>query len=188
MKNKLMNDEIVIPFSRIKILLIFLIVLVFVVAGIWLLSDAESIANGSYRRRNPDFIRILGIASVIFFGIGGILAFKKLFDKKKGLIINKNGIIDHSSGTSIGLIKWEDITGIGIVKIRSQKFVMIEVSNPEHYMSLNKNRLGKMTMRANYYKYGSPISISAITLKTNFKELLMTIQEKYEQHTAKYRL
>ena len=48
---------------------------------------------------------------------------------------------------------------------------MIKVSNPEHYIDLKKNRIGKMAMRANYDKFGSPISISANSLKTNFADL-----------------
>ena len=31
---------------------------------------------------------------------------------------------------------------------------MIKVSNPEHYIDLKKNRIGKMAMRANYDKFG----------------------------------
>ena len=187
-KNELMNDEIIIPLSRNKILLIFLGCLMFVVFGIWFLNDPEKFANGSYRPRSSEFIQIVGIVSLAFFGICGIFAFKKLFDKKEGLIINKDGITDNSSGTSVGLIKWNDIIDIGIAQVHSQKFIMIKVSNPEHYIDLKKNRIGKMAMRANYDKFGSPISISANSLKTNFADLKALIEKYYEKNAPQQRV
>lgn len=187
-KNKLMNDEIIIPLSRKKILLIFLGALTFVVLGIGFLNDPEKFANSSYRPRNSEFIHIVGIVSVVFFGICGIFAFKKLFDKKDGLIINKNGITDNSSGTSVGLVKWNDIIGIGVAKVHLQKFIMIEVSNPEHYINLKKNKIGKMAMKSNYDKFGSPISISTNSLKTNFEELREIIVKQYEKNAPQHRV
>ncbi|TXE14915.1 hypothetical protein ES692_17615 [Psychroserpens burtonensis] len=179
-----MNKEIIIPLSKTKILLLFIGAMAFVIFGIWFLNDPEKFANTSYRPRSSDFIQIVGIVAVIFFGICGMFAFKKLFDKKNGLVINDKGIIDNSSGTSVGLIKWSDIIGIGIAQVHSQKFIMLEVSNPEYYIGLKKNKIGKMAMRANYDKYGSPISISANSLKTNFTELQSMIEKKFENYNA----
>src|SRR5690606_36144927 len=187
-KNKLMNEEIIIPLSKNKILLIFLGSLVFVVFGIWFLNDPEIFANSSYRPRSSEFIQIIGIIAVVFFGICGIFAFKTLLDKKEGLIINKSGITDNSSGISVGLVKWNDIIGRGIAQVHSQKFIMIEVSNPEHYINLKKNRIGKMAMKANYDKFGSPISISANSLKTNFEELREIIEKQYEKNAPQQRI
>jgi len=183
-----MNEEIIIPLSKNKILLIFLGSLMFVVFGIWFLNDPEIFANSSYRPRSSEFIQIIGIIAVVFFGICGIFAFKKLLDKKEGLIINKSGITDNSSGISVGLVKWNDIIGRGIAQVHSQKFIMIEVSNPEHYINLKKNRIGKMAMKANYDKFGSPISISANSLKTNFEELREIIEKQYEKNAPQQRI
>ena len=179
-----MNKEIIIPLSKTKILLLFIVAIAFVIFGIWFLNDPEKFANSSYRPRSSEFIQIIGIVAVIFFGICGIFAFKKLFDKKNGLVINDNGITDNSSGTSVGLIKWNDIIGIGIAQVHSQKFIMLEVSNPEYYIDLKKNKIGKMAMRANYDKFGSPISISANSLKTNFEELKTMIDNRFENYNA----
>lgn len=176
-----MNEEIIIPLSRKKILLIFIGALMFVVFGIWFLNAPEKFAHSIYRPRSSEFIQIIGMVAIAFFGICGIFAFKKLFDKKDGIIINKDGITDHSSGTSIGLIKWNDIIDIGIAQVHAQKFIIIKVSNPEHYIDLKKNRIGKMAMRANYDKFGSPISISANSLKTNFSDLKSLIEKHYEK-------
>lgn len=175
-----MNDEIKIPLSKNKISLLFLGALLFVIFGIWFLYNPETFADSIYRPRSSEFIQIVGIIAVVFFGICGIFAFKKLFDKKDGLIINKSGITDNSSGTSVGLIKWNDIVGIEIAKVHSQKFIMIEVSNPEYYISLKKSSIGKMTMKANYNQFGTPLSISANSLRINFAELRTIIEEQFD--------
>lgn len=175
-----MNDEIKIPLSKHKISLLFLGALLFVIFGIWFLYNPETFADSIYRPRSSEFIQIVGIIAVVFFGICGIFAFKKLFDKKDGLIINKSGITDNSSGTSVGLIKWNDIVGIEIAKVHSQKFIMIEVSNPEYYISLKKSSIGKMAMKANYNQFGTPLSISANSLRINFAELRTIIEEQFD--------
>lgn len=178
-----MTNELKIPLSKNKILLIFLGSLMFVALGIWFLNDPEKLANSSYRPKSAEFIQIIGIVAVVFFGVCGLFAFKKLFDKKDGLIINQDGIIDNASGTSIGLVKWTDITGIEITQVHSQKFIMIEVSNPQYYINLQKNRIGKMAMKANYNKYGTPISISANSLKTDFTALKKLIEKQYLENS-----
>ena len=177
------NEEIAIPLSKTKIILLAIGALIFVIVGIWFLYDLSKFAGSSYRQRSSEFIQIIGIVAVIFFGICAIFAFRKLFDKKQGLVINDKGITDNSSAVSAGLIKWSDIIAIDAVKVHSQKFIMIEVSNPVEYIDRKKNRISKMAMRANYNRYGSPISISANSLKTDFNELKSLIDQQYENHT-----
>lgn len=178
-----MTNELKIPLSKNKILLFFLGSIIFVALGIWFLNDPEKLANSSYRPKSAEFIQIIGIVAVVFFGVCGLFTFKKLFDKKDGLIINQDGIIDNASGTSVGLVKWTDITGIEITQVHSQKFIMIEVSNPQYYINLQKNRIGKMAMKANYNKYGTPISISANSLKTDFTALKKLIEKQYLENS-----
>lgn len=175
-----MNADIKIPFSKKKTTLLFFGSLIFVAFGTWFLVDPEKFINLIFR--NPITIRIIGIFSIAFFGMCGVFIFKKLFSKKNGLIIGNIGITDNSKATSIGLVKWTDITGIRALKVVSQKFIMIDVSNPEHYIELKNNRIGKMAMKANYKKYGSPISITTNSLKLNFDEIKKTIEKQYEKN------
>ena len=62
--------------------------------------------------RNPMVIKGIGILAILFFGGTGIYGFNKIFDKKAGLIIDANGITDHSNASSVGLIEWNDISEI----------------------------------------------------------------------------
>jgi hypothetical protein len=132
-------------------------------------------------------IRIIGIIGVAFFGLCLFFIFKKMFDKKYGLIIDKNGITDNSNAMSIGLVKWNDITGIKVLEVVNQKFIIINVSNPEYYIGLKKTGIGKMAMKANYKKYGSPISITANSLKLNFDGIKEIIEKQYEKYAVQQR-
>lgn len=110
-----------------------------------------------------------------------------MFDKKYGLIIGKNGITDNSNAMSIGLVKWNDITGIKVLEVVNQKFIIINVSNSEYYIGLKKTGIGKMAMKANYKKYGSPISITANSLKLNFDGIKEIIEKQYEKYAVQQR-
>ena len=181
-----MNEEIKIPLSKNKIVLLLLGALIFVFLGVWFTIDHDKFVTRIFR--NPTFIRIAGIVSIGFFGLCTAFIFKKIFDKKYGLIIDKNGITDNSNATSVGLIKWTNIIGFRVVQEFSQKFIMIDVSNPEYYIELKKNRIGKMAMKANYKKYGSPISITANSLKMDFTELNSLIEKQYEKNALQQNL
>jgi hypothetical protein len=181
-----MIDDIKIPLSKNKIILLFLGALIFVFLGVWFAINPERFITRIFR--NPDLIRIAGIVSIAFFGICSVFIFKKLFDKKYGLIIDKMGITDNSNATSIGLVKWEDIIGIRVLEVVSQKFIMVDVSNPEYYIGLKKNGIGKMAMKANYNKYGSPIGITANSLKSNFDEMRKIIEKQYEKNALQQRI
>jgi len=182
-----MNDEIKISLSKNKIILLFLGAIIFVILGVWLAIEPERFSNSVYRPRSAEFIKIVGMVALVFFGVCSVFIFKKLFDKKYGLIIDKNGITDNSNGTSVGLIKWTDIVGIRIEQVYSQKFIIVDVSNPEYYIELKKGRIGKMAMKANFNRYGSPISITANSLKTNFEDLKEKIYKQYKKNTQQKR-
>src|SRR5690606_34530155 len=101
--------EIKIPISNKKMILLVLGALAFVLIGIWFVIEPESLST-STRNRNPYFTQVIGIVSIIFFGLCLLIMIIQLLDKTfKGVIINDKGIYENSSILNIGLIKWEDI-------------------------------------------------------------------------------
>lgn len=174
------NDQIEIPLSKKKNALMLLGSIVFVGIGAWLILNPPDI-NNPYLK-NPTLIFISGIASILFFGLTMIVAVRKLWDKKPGLIINKQGIIDNSSGLSAGLVLWTDIEKILIYPVSSQKFLMFIVKNPNHYLNKITNPLKWIAMEINFRFFGSPINISANSLQTNFDELHDLLTEKLKEY------
>jgi hypothetical protein len=170
-------DQTIIELSRKKIILLALGSCVFVTGGIWmlLLDDAFIRAMG----RNPTYVHGVGGASVLFFGLCGIVAFMKLFDKKPGLIFDAAGVVDNASGLSAGLIPWSEIIGAKTFTMRGQNMLIIEIKDPEKYLGRG-NWLKKLAVNANYKICGTPITISAIALKASFFELL-SLFNQYQQ-------
>jgi hypothetical protein len=172
--------EIRIPLSKTKIILLLIGALAFVVAGTWGVLEPERFASIRYSK---NVVFISGLAGVFFFGLCSVFIAKKIFSGKPGLIINDYGITDNSNATSVGLIEWNDITGMKTLEIASSKILVIKTSKPEKYIERSKNIISKKAMKANNKMYGSPLSIISNSLKIKFSELEKLIADQIEKRT-----
>ncbi|WP_420387163.1 STM3941 family protein [Roseivirga sp.] len=175
------EDKIDIELSKSKMTLLLMGAISFVVLGILFILNPAQFENSRFD--NPVVIRTVGIASVLFFGLCLVFIVKKLFDGRIGLTIDKNGITDNSNATSVGLIAWTDITNIKTLQIASTKVLMLETDNPQKYIDRAKNSIAKGAMKTNYKLYGSPLSISASSLKIRHAELEELIRNEFTQRT-----
>lgn len=178
-----MSEEKVIELSKTKILLFILVAIGAVALGVWLLTLDADVIRSQRKYNDPLFVRIMGVALVALFSIFGAILMKKYFDKKPGLTINSQGIVDNSSGDAVGMVLWTDVVGLKHTKISGQKMLSIEVSNPEKYISRG-NLLQKATRRANNKLVGTPVNISANSLKINYDELVGLIGQSYIDNTG----
>jgi len=170
-------NKIEIPLSKTKITLMILGSAFFIVAGvlIFFLGPEKQTYFKAF------WMKITGVASVLFFGTTGIVGLRKLFDKKAGLILDEEGIIDNSSGVSIGLIHWNDVTDIKVEQVMSNKFLLIFLADPEKYFE-SANVFKRKMMKANIKMYGTPISISSSALEYNFDALQETITKQFKKY------
>ncbi|MES2566264.1 MAG: STM3941 family protein [Bacteroidota bacterium] len=174
----LIRQQIEIQLSKIKLLLMLVGSLTFVALGLWLVINPP--ANQNYHRYSPTTILIAGYASIIFFGLGVIIFIRKLADNKPGLIIDDLGLSDNSSGVSGGQILWSEILNISVLKVNSQKFVMLQVKNPEDYINRQTSAFKKKMMEVNFKMYGSPLSITSNGLKISFNDLHKLLVDSYD--------
>jgi len=165
-----------IQLSKIKLLMALIGSTIFVGLGV-LFVMKPAVINPN----NETYAFITGIASLLFFGGCLIYIAKKMFDSKAGLVIDENGISDNSSGVSVGLINWEDISGISTSEIMLSKFILIETTNPDKYINRAKNSISKLAMKFNNKKYGTPLSISSNSLEIDHHELLDKIESGYQK-------
>lgn len=178
-----MKEKIEIPLSKNKIYKLIFGSLVFVIIGCWIVFNPNYFVDiPSKFLGNTTVIKSIGTISILFFGLTGFIGLKKLFDKKSGLIIDENGITDHSSATSVGLIEWNDISEIKIKRILSTKHLLIEVKNPAKYIETEKNSLKAKLLQSNRRISGTPISITSNTLKCDFSELKKLIETEFEKY------
>ena len=177
-----MIEKIEIPIGKKKIILILFGGLFLIFGGIWLALYPENFIPNIFRIRNPDIIRLWGIIGFVFFGLAFAFGIKKLFDKKLGLIIDENGITDNSNASSIGLIKWSDITEIRTEQVASTKFFLIYVKNPEEYIAKPKSRIKRKLLQVNMNGYGTPLSITSNTLSWKFDRLEKQIMKSRTEY------
>jgi hypothetical protein len=169
-------NKIEIPLSKTKLLLGICGSILFVSLGLYFLTTLAD----QQTRFNPTMVKSVGIASILFFGATGIYGIKKMFDKTIGLTIDENGIFDNTNASSVGLIKWADITEIKTEQVASTKFLLIYTANPDFYLDKVKGFKRKL-MEGNNRMYGTPLSITSNTLKYNFNDLEQIINDRLDE-------
>ncbi len=97
-------DTKTVALSRKKILLIIVLCLAFVALGYWLFTLDDAFIRDGRRFRSPAFVHGVGALAMAFFGMLLIIVVRKLFDTRPGLALDGSGLLDNSSGFSIGLI------------------------------------------------------------------------------------
>ena len=172
-------EEIKIDLSKRKLVLLLSAGIGFVFIGCWFIVNPSNFVN--FSTRNEIIVFITGILEVVVFGLASVFLFIKLFDNKSGLVINKQGIIDNTNSSSMGLISWPEITKIYKKKIISTEILIIEIRNPEEYIQ-KANGLKKLGLKQNLKSYGTPITLTSVGLQCSFDELERLVLESYNQN------
>lgn len=165
-----------IPFSKTKQISEIGGSVFFVVLGFFLITKIADLQT----RTHPLFVKIVGAASILFFGMTGYFGIKSLFKKTTGLIIDEYGITDNSNITGTGMIKWTDIIGMRTEKAGRSKFILIFTVNPEIYLNKAAGSRKKM-MEANMKMFGTPLILSSNGLKCSFNELESLISDRLKK-------
>lgn len=170
-------NTIEIPLSKQKILLGIVFSFLFVVLGYYLFATIADQQN----RFDPQLAKAVGILGMIFFAGTGIFGIKMLFDQSLGLTISDEGIFENTNALSIGFINWEDITEIKTIQIKSTQILLIFVKNPQSYLDKAQG-VKKFLMKSNFSMYGTPLSITTVTIKFKFNELEQIIMQQFEEY------
>ena len=166
-----MRDEIRIPLSKTKIGFAVLGSIVMISLCIFIIVEIEPFF----------FVEIVAYCGVAFFGLTAIAWGKQLFRSTPGLIIDEHGVTDHSNYTSVGLIEWADIVGIGHYQVESTKMIIIHTDNPEKYIKRAKNGFAEKNMRMNQSMSGSPLTIISSSLKIEYEELEHLLIQEHQK-------
>lgn len=166
-----MQKTIEIPLNKQRFALMLVGSIVFFIGSIWLFNLADN-----QEKYAPAFMKGIGMLGFVMGGIGGLIFFKKLFDKEAGLTINQQGIIENTNGLSVRMVEWKDITGFETRQVQGQKLILVMVKKPQKYIDKASNNAQKRLLRLNVKEYGTPISITVSSLKMDFEELLALLQ------------
>ena len=179
MENK---DRVEVALSKSKLVMLLFFSVLFLTISIWILVRQPEVSNplfGNFIIKNV--VSLLGI----LMGAFGVYFFtKKIFDKKPGVVIDSIGIIDNSSGASIGRIPWTDVMIIDHREFLNQKSVTIYLKKPEEYINKETNPIKRRLLKMSFKETGSPVNISPNGLKIPFNELKYIITQKFEEFQA----
>lgn len=165
------EDEKIIELSKTKLRMLVLGSVIFVAMGLWMVQPDSAQIAGRHHYNSPVLMYGIGVIVILFFGFCGVVGIRKLFDKKPGLTLNAAGIHDNSSAVAAGFVPWSEITGFSIFEMQNQKTLVINVIDPQRYIMAG-GAFKRMLNKMNYKMCGSPVVISANSLKFGFDELL----------------
>ena len=174
------SEEVVVPASRTKTLLLVTLAVGFVALGFWFLSlDPETVeAQGRYHY--PIFTHGLAWASIVFFGLLVVAGVWRLFSRKPGLVLNSEGVKIFAIGQDT-FLAWKDISGFSIFQVQRTRLLVLNLNNPEKYIeSLGTAR--RALAQANLKVCGSPIAVSSGTVALSFGEL----RELFAKYIGRY--
>jgi hypothetical protein len=107
-----------------------------------------------------------------------------LFDRKPGLIIDCQGLIDNFSAVAAGRIPWDEITGYRIASMHRQCMLVIDVTDPQKYEA--RGWRGRQWLNSlNTRIVGSPIVISANSLTIGFDKLEQVLAAAVAMHRGR---
>lgn len=101
------------------------------------------------------------------------------------MYISDEGIIDLSTGHSIGTILWKDVEQIKLmdeIGAMERKYIVLKLKNPTEYIQRERNRSKRRTLELKLQYYGSPICFSNRALNCTFIELYQAVNSKYIQY------
>ncbi len=159
--------------SRIKTLLLIIAAIGFVATGVWMIAAKDS----------DIFLKVIGAVSVLFFGSAIPLGLKKLINNDDGLHLTSNALIIEPDSTQKLVIPWTEIIGFRVVKIQSTKIIVVDVDNPEDWLSRESNPIKRKLMQFNQSTYGTPFNISASGLNLSHNKVLAELELFHNQYS-----
>lgn len=166
--------------SPLKTILLLTGSLVFVVLGLIYLLQPERLVTG--RVQSESIIQLVGLLSVVFFGLAFVFGIKQLLTRKPGLIFDSTGISINQGIGFKGTLEWNKIAGYSEVVIKKQPIIMLHLENPESIIQAQKSKFRKMLMQFSLSSFGSPVSITATGMQISYPELLNLVKDYYAEY------
>ncbi len=159
-----------IALSKRKLLLLALGCLILVVGGAFLAVSPATFRDNPFVR-DERFVRLVGVAGIVLFGLFGFYIGRKLLDSAPGLVVGPEGFVDNSSGLAAGLLPWTEVTGVDELSLMGQRFVVVHLRDPAAFIARQPNAFKRRMLATNLSSYGSPVFLSANTLQCTHAEL-----------------
>lgn len=164
---------IVVGLSKRKLLLLLLGSVTLVAASSWMWASADT-----QDRYPPLLLWAVSILGNVFFGVGSMVAAKKLLDRQPGLMLDEQGIWYNTGVGAPREVRWANVRGFEVLDINRTRVLLVLVNNPQELLDQQRGWQQRL-MRLNLQQYGTPYSISSTVLQIDFDELVKTVIDYY---------
>lgn len=171
-------QQTIIPLSKSKLFAFVAISALFVVIGYWLFGLDAAVIEQQRKFNHPMFVHSVGFICMVFGALAFVLAVRKVFSSKPGLILDTQGITDNSSMLAAGFIPWFSIDSFEVRQIHNQRILYVILKDPEAYI-LRFGLLRKIAFKLNRHVAASPVGIISSSLTVGFDELVRLVEQYY---------
>ncbi len=109
---------------------------------------------------------------------------QKVFNKKPGLIIDNEGVVDNSLGVMFSKVRWADVTEMKHLESNGQHFIALVIKNSQQYIAAEPNPIKRKMLELNYSTIKTPVNIAAGRLKMDFEELYARMDSEWEKNNC----
>ena len=138
-------------------------------------------------RYSPEFLMVIGIIGILFFGLGGIAMIFSFLKSSPALIINEKGITNHSQAGSAYLIEWDNIQLIKIITVSGKKLIAIELIDDQKVFD-QVNAPTRTLMKLNARFYNTPAFIASSMIEMKIEDILSLIRQKRSEQKKRTKL
>jgi hypothetical protein len=128
-------------------------------------------------RYSPEFLMVVGIIGILFFGLAGISMIFSFLKSSPALIIHEKGIRNYSQAGSSYLIEWDNIKVIKIITVSGKKLIAIELIDDQKVFD-HVNAPTRALMKLNARFYGTPAFIASVMIDMKIEDILSLIRQK----------
>ncbi|PQP83057.1 hypothetical protein C0Q44_17085 [Paenibacillus sp. PCH8] len=147
----------------------------FVATGFFLIIDGSSGANGSI------ISEVIGLLSILFFGLCFCYSLVKMIKKEPSFVINERGFVDSSSYTAGGAVAWKDVEKIFMYELMGQKMIGIKMRDEKAFLDRQNGMKRKlMTVNSNMVDATLSIAQSSLTLPLDQLYIMMVCHWRHE--------
>jgi|SRR5690606_16207322 len=173
-----MKEVEVVNFNLKRKLLLFFINISFILVGVFLVIKSNDF-KPFWIIKSAWILRIAGFLAIGYFGMV-LVSYLKIAFRKAALIIDGEGIIDHSNFIGVGRILWSQVAEIKTYDAGLVSYILIYVDDPATLIERNRNFFERWHLRKNARRYRTPIAIPMTWLHIYIDDLKAILLTRYD--------
>lgn len=152
-----------------KHLLYLLACSIFVAIGVWMVLSSDDTFNF-----------VMGIAGILFFGIGVVAFPFRIFDRRPRIIINDEGIFDRTLG--VGTIEWRDIRHAHLKSVHGTEFIPLDLRAKTKYLQRISKTKAKFASFNKFFGFEA-LNLNLGGVNRSGKEILAIIKRELSKRS-----